>query len=81
MVKRSAKSWATVWRSSSYGYLEVVAAKYTYPLIPIGDDVLKKVEDLSLEVLDEAFTKLRFIDYQTSAIADFESALRRSRSD
>ena len=80
MVKRSVNSWATVWRSSSYGYLEIVDAKYRYPLIPIGDDVLKKVEDSSLEVLDEALTKLRFIDYQTIAIADFESALRRRRS-
>ena len=76
LVKRSAKAWVTVWRSSQWGYLEVADPKWCYPLIPIDDDVLQKVEESSLDVLEQAAKKLRFVDYQTVAIADFESALR-----
>jgi hypothetical protein len=66
--------WCEVYESTAGGYLRV-GSQYSDLLIPLEVGVLDKITKASPELLDDAFNRIRRIDYKTVSIVAFEQTL------
>jgi hypothetical protein len=66
--------WCNVYESAAGGYIRVVGQQSDL-LIPLQIGVLDRIKKASPELLDEAFNRIRHVDYKTVSVVDFEHTL------
>lgn len=69
------KYWCTVYESSAGGYLEVGHARWVYPLVSIGLDVVERLQNSPRPIIDEAFGRLGKPDCKSISTLAFEQTL------
>ena len=67
--------WCTVYESSAGGYLEVGHARWVYPLVSIGPDVLAKLQNSPPHVIEQAFKRLQRPDCKSISTLAFEQTI------
>ena len=66
--------WCEVFESTAGGYLRITDS-HSDLLIPLQIGVVDRIKKASAELLDEAFNRIRRIDYKTVSIVAFEHTL------
>ena len=60
---------------SNRNFLEVVGTLHSYPLQNLENGVAEILTEASEELIDKAFSRIKYIDYKTISIIYFEQTL------
>lgn len=72
------KYWARVLKCGEPrcpGYIEIADAQWEYPLLQLQAGVLSALETATPAILEDAFNRVKRIDYKTISIIFFEHTL------
>lgn len=67
--------WCTVYESSAGGYLEVGHARWVYPLVSIGQEVVARLQNSPSDVIELAFKRLEKPDCKSISTMAFEQTI------